>query len=185
MHAVIVVSDVVIFAETCFWLIHYIGSREEITLRMPLVHRPSARKLVYVHLVLHTLAYVSSLLMSMYNDAMSITMSLSSTTWFRRVLATLYSHLRCCRPPSTSLRARRHARRAIRRFLAYPVKRRMTLERREAVAATADLRRSEEIVGDVKDIRGKQRVDVDLRGGTGRGRGGPPCQRASISEVRA
>ena len=58
LHAVIVVSDVVIFAETCFWLIHYLGSREEITLRMPLVLRPSARKLVYVHLVRNTLANV-------------------------------------------------------------------------------------------------------------------------------
>ena len=43
----------------------------------------------------------------------------------------------------------------------------MTLERREAVTATANLGRNEEVVGDVKDIRGKQRVDVDLRGGTG------------------
>ena len=43
----------------------------------------------------------------------------------------------------------------------------MTLERREAATAIANLGRSEEVVGDVKDIRGKQRVDVDLRGGTG------------------
>ena len=32
----------------------------------------------------------------------------------------------------------------------------MTLERREAVTAIANLGRSEEVVGDVKDIRGKQ-----------------------------
>ena len=32
----------------------------------------------------------------------------------------------------------------------------MTLERREAATAIANLGRSEEVVGDVKDIRGKQ-----------------------------